>query len=64
MRACHHVTTPSHPQGDKQRKRACEAAAAKRVPPAPECVAATAEEMERREGRRVRRPVRYDDYDL
>ena len=31
------------------------------VPPAPECVAATAEEKERREGRRVRRPARYDD---
>ena len=41
------------------RKRACEATAAKRVPPAPERVAA--EEKERREARRVRRPARFDD---
>ena len=31
-------------------------ATAKRISPAPECVAATAEEIERREGRMVRRP--------
>jgi Protein of unknown function (DUF 659)/hAT family C-terminal dimerisation region len=44
-----------------KRKRVYAAAAAKRVPPAPEGVAATAEEKERREGRKVRRPARYDE---
>ena len=53
--------TPAEKEEHAKRKRACTAAAAKRVPPAPECVAATAEEKERREGRRVRRPARYDD---
>ena len=53
--------TPAEKEEHTKRRRACEAATAKRVPPAPECVAATAEEKERREGRRVRRPTRYED---
>jgi hypothetical protein len=54
--------TTAEKEEHAKRKRACTAARqAKRVAPAPECVAATAEEKTRREGRRVRRPARYDD---
>ena len=52
---------PADVRAHTARRARCVAAAQKRVKPAPETVAATAEEKERREGRKVRRPARFDD---
>ena len=52
---------PADVSAHTARRVRCVAAAQKRVKPAPETVAATAEEKERREGRKVRRPARFDD---